>query len=129
MKLLQSMHALRSKHHLHLYGNMNCQVFKGGIQNYIAFWPKINTIKGNYCTWDSAEWSKIGHEKTKCFKKLSRNVNYKSLANFLSPLGNLSTHITIFTVIVTISGRIMRDGCRIIIKDYHAPFGAIQWCA
>ena len=61
--------------------------------------------------------------------KLSRNVNSKSLANLYPSLGNLSTHITIFTVIVTISGGIMRNGCRIIIRDYHAPFGVIQWCA
>ena len=63
MKLLQSMHALRSKHRLHLYGNIGCQVSKGGIQNYIAFWQKI---KGNYF----AESSTTGHD----FKKINEVV-------------------------------------------------------
>ena len=30
------------------YGNMGCQVSKGGIQNSINFWPKIN-IRTRYC--------------------------------------------------------------------------------
>ena len=25
------------------------QIFKGGVQNYKDFWPKINILKGNYC--------------------------------------------------------------------------------
>ena len=28
---------------------MGCRVFKGGIQNEMEFWPKINIPKGNYC--------------------------------------------------------------------------------
>lgn len=32
------------------YGNVGCQVFKGGIQNQIDFWPNINILQGNYCT-------------------------------------------------------------------------------
>ena len=32
------------------YGNMGCAVYKGGIQNLIDFWPKINILKGNRCT-------------------------------------------------------------------------------
>ena len=27
------------------YGNMGCWIFKGWIQNYTEFWPKINIIK------------------------------------------------------------------------------------
>ena len=30
------------------YGNVDCQVFKGGKQNYIDFLPKINSLKGYY---------------------------------------------------------------------------------
>ena len=32
------------------YVNMGYQVSKGGIQNKINFWPKINKLSGNYCT-------------------------------------------------------------------------------
>ena len=28
---------------------MGCQFFKGVIQNYTDFRPKINILKGNYC--------------------------------------------------------------------------------
>ena len=31
-------------------GNLGWQVFKGGIKKWIDSWPKINIIKGNYCT-------------------------------------------------------------------------------
>ena len=31
-----------------IYGNTGCWVFKGGLQNYIGFWLKINILKGNY---------------------------------------------------------------------------------
>ena len=27
------------------YGNMGCEVSKGGLQNYIDFGPKINVVK------------------------------------------------------------------------------------
>ena len=32
------------------YGNTECEVFKGGIENHIGFWLKINIPKGNCLT-------------------------------------------------------------------------------
>ena len=30
------------------YGNKGCQISKGGMQNQIDFWPKVNLFIGNY---------------------------------------------------------------------------------
>ena len=100
-----------------------------------AFCPRIDIFKGSRCILrirGAPVRQRLGmilENKVFQILKLSRNVNCKSLANLYTSLGNLETHITIFTVIVTISGRIIWYGCRIIIKDYHAPFGVIQCCA
>ena len=52
------------------YGNMGCEVSKGGIQNFIDFWTKINILKGNPCIL-SMDLSRV----VKKYKNLTFKVN------------------------------------------------------
>ena len=48
------------------YGNTDCGVFKGGIQNEKGFWLKINCSQLiNFDNWSNGEMSKNGHHLRK----------------------------------------------------------------